>query len=440
MVSFDDVLTQFLQPYFSYSLVFLAISFVCIKIFLRFNSYLDRRTRSIFWLIPLFIPVLVLTVFRPGTIISMLPPLQTSLSPPIIPPMETAFEKMISPIEVPSITGILCLAGLIAATVYFAVTMVFGHRIAARVFHVIMLSPEEYRVLQEKVHEISQKIGISTPKVGLVEDLRPNAFTLGYGRRTVLVFSLGLLNMLDLEELAAVVSHELAHVKANDCFFKSLSYSLSMISFFNPLSYFAVSESQKERELLADERGAKVLGQPRLMANVLTKIGRALQSFPKEHLAVQLSSNLFLVSPLARRPQILAAHPQIAHRVHNIDRLSLKPTPKSTRIIAVVAVSCVLILASVIAGYSMMSFQTAFLQEKEMYMFVCRRSTEFNTSLENSFTLPMETWSTPTSAIVPSLSQFNADLSLGDVNPVLNASDVAQGGFEGIHVVGLPPG
>ena len=46
--------------------------------------------------------------------------------------------------------------------------------------------------------------------------LLPNAFTVGYGRNAVIVFSLGLLNMLDLNELTAVASHELAHVKARD--------------------------------------------------------------------------------------------------------------------------------------------------------------------------------------------------------------------------------
>ena len=65
--------------------------------------------------------------------------------------------------------------------------------------------------------------------------LLPNAFTIGYGRKTVMVFSLGLLNMLDLDELTAVVSHELAHVKAKDYLFKTASYALNILSFFNPL-------------------------------------------------------------------------------------------------------------------------------------------------------------------------------------------------------------
>ena len=429
MVGFDDVLTQVLQPYFSYSLVFFALSFVCVKIFLKFNPYMGKKARSIFWLIPLFVPVFILAIFHPGLVIALPQTLQPSLSPSVIPSATETFEKAIPSIEIPSITGILCLAGLFAATGYFAITTIFGHKIATRIFHVISLSPEEYTNLQEKVLEVSQKMRVSTPKVGLIEDLRPNAFTLGYGRRTMLVFSLGLLNLLDSEELMAVVSHELSHVKAKDVFFKNLSHSLSLLSFFNPFSYFALSEAQKERELLADERGAKSIGQPNLMVKVLTKIGNTLQSFPKEHLAARLSSSMFLVSPLARRPQILAAHPQIAYRVHNINRLSLKTKPKLNNIIAVLFLSCVLILSAIAIGYSMVSFQNAFFNKGEVYMFV-GRSAGFNLSLNDSFTLPIETQSNPPLTANFPFPQFNTELQFDDTVIVPNRSNTVHIEFE----------
>ena len=83
------------------------------------------------------------------------------------------------------------------------------------------MAKDEYVSLQEKVKETAHKLRIAEPKVGLIDDLLPNAFTVGYGQNTMIVFSLGLLNMLDLDELTAVASHELAHVKAKDYLFKS---------------------------------------------------------------------------------------------------------------------------------------------------------------------------------------------------------------------------
>ena len=150
------------------------------------------------------------------------------------------------------------------------------------------MEQDEYASLQERVRETAHKLGISEPKVGFVDDLLPNAFTVGYGRNAVLVFSLGLLNMLDIDELTAVVSHELAHIKAKDYLFKIRSYTLNIISFYNPLSYFTASHCQKERELLADEKGAALLDRPDLYGGGTHKSKQCCRSFLNQ--ALQTSS------------------------------------------------------------------------------------------------------------------------------------------------------
>jgi hypothetical protein len=246
---------------------------------------------------------------------------------------------------------------------YLTFTIVFGQKIAVKAFHVTMMCPEDYTSLQEKVNQTAKKMKVPAPKVGLIDDLRPNAFTLGYGKKTVIVFSLGILKMLNIDELTAVASHELAHVKARDYLFRSLSYTLNILSFFNPLSYLAASQAQKERELLADEKAASLLSQPHVMSDVLVKLEKVLQRFPKERLADRLSASLFLVSPLSRRSEILAAHPQISSRVHNITAFSSKTTPKPINRGTVVAWSLILILAASAVGYGMVSLQTSFLQK-----------------------------------------------------------------------------
>jgi heat shock protein HtpX len=259
-----------------------------------------------------------------------------------------------------SVTGLLCLGAVATALGYLTVTLVFGHRVAIKAFHVVMMSSEDYAPLQEKVAEISKKMRLAPPKVGLIDDLRPNAFTLGFGRKTAIVFSLGILKILDNDELAAVASHELAHVKSKDYLFRSLSYSLNILSFFNPLSYFSASEAQKERELLADERGSDLLREPKLMAHVLAKIDKVLQAFPKESFSAKLSSSLFLVSPLSRRSEILASHPQIAHRVRNINAVT-QFAPKPRHKTATLLLLSILVLTAVASGYAMVQVQNSFL-------------------------------------------------------------------------------
>ena len=91
MVGLDDFLTQFLQPYFFYSLVFLSIAYVCTAIFLKFNTFMSRRYQSIISFMPLLVPVFVLLMFRPEMSISALFPPQNLLLPSVASSAELSF-------------------------------------------------------------------------------------------------------------------------------------------------------------------------------------------------------------------------------------------------------------------------------------------------------------------------------------------------------------
>jgi len=357
MVGLNDFLFQIFQPYFFYSLVFLSIAFVGVKVFLKFNPFISRRLQSIIWLTPLFVPVCVLLLFQPQTQIST-----SSFVPQISVPVGMGVAA--SAPSFFSFTGLLCISGAVAATAYLVLMMFFGSKIALKRFHVVIMAKDQYLSLQEKVKETAQKLRISDPKVGLIDDLLPNAFTVGCGRNAVIVFSLGLLNMLDLDELTAVASHELAHVKARDYVFKSTTYALNILSFFNPLSYFTASQSQKERELLADQKGAALLDKPGLMASVLTKVQAVVQEFPKLSLVDRLSSSLFLVSPLAHRPEILATHPHISHRLQNINAIASTRSKRSRHMIATSLLLGILVCTALMLGYSTMQVQKTVFQKE----------------------------------------------------------------------------
>lgn len=100
--------------------------------------------------------------------------------------------------------------------------------------------------------------------------------------------------------MAAVAAHELAHVKNKDSLFKTVSVALTLLSFFNPFAYFASATTQREREIFADE-GARILGQPRLLAKTLVKIYEGSRAFPKEGFIARLASGLFLTPPTPAR-------------------------------------------------------------------------------------------------------------------------------------------
>ena len=362
-MNFEDVLVQVFQPYFYYSVIFLAISFVCIKIITKCCPFIGSKAKSLIYLIPISGPLFVMLASPPkmalqavsyhfiGSFPTFTQQAPTAFSPfqLIQPPIQQSIVTLVamSTSQILSITGIICLMGLAVGGIYAATTLGFGDWIAGRVLNVINLAPNEYEWLQTEIAKIAKKLSIATPQVALVEDLRPNAFTMGFGRKTRIVFTLGLLNVLDKEEIVAVASHELAHIKSHDFLFKTISNALTAVSFFNPLAYFSFFNAQREREMLADENGAKLLQKPDSLANALTKITAALKNLPKEGRFIRLTSNLLVTSPIIHRPQILSAHPKIDLRLRNISQLTA-PKPKhlkTNKLIAAAILTCIIVIA-----------------------------------------------------------------------------------------------
>lgn len=381
-IDLNYIVIQFFQPYFYYSTTLLIVSFFCVKALAKYNHLLTTRIRSLCYFLPLTIPALLMALTPPWLTMGLffigplshnlrITPLLVFLNPDTAPPLPTAFNHFrligIPPATrltgVPPITSILCAVGLTLALLYIAITIILGDWILKRVFHIVELEPGEYESLQRKVRELSRKLGVKPPRIGLVEDLRPNAFTIGYGRRTMLVFSLGILKTLKERELAAVAAHELAHVKNHDFLFKTLSITLTLLSFFNPFAYLASITSQREREILADEDGTRALEHPNLLAKTLVKIYQASRAFPKEGLIVRLTSGLFLSSPGSIGSRLLSTHPKLDRRVENIRRLYNGRGPVHSNPWAPIVISILIIVAGVASMYYLASIQSSFVRQ-----------------------------------------------------------------------------
>jgi heat shock protein HtpX len=67
------------------------------------------------------------------------------------------------------------------------------------------------------VAELARRVGLPTPRVYLIDEPHPNAFATGRNPQNAAVAATtGLLAILDRDEVAAVMAHELAHVKNRD--------------------------------------------------------------------------------------------------------------------------------------------------------------------------------------------------------------------------------
>ena len=84
--------------------------------------------------------------------------------------------------------------------------------------------------LAEAVDKVIAVRGIKTPRMGIIRDGNPNAFTFGWTKNSArIVITTGILNYLNEEEQKAVVSHELGHVVHNDFIVMTLVFAVPLV-------------------------------------------------------------------------------------------------------------------------------------------------------------------------------------------------------------------
>src|SRR5213080_1613025 len=125
--------------------------------------------------------------------------------------------------------------------------------------------------LQDFSNLLSDFEGVPRVRVRMVGTGDALAMAVGGAEQTIML-SLGLLTLLERDEMETVIAHELMHLKHHDAEFKVFSRLLSRVLFFDPFSKFFDPAVHREREYLADEMGGRSSGKPAALASALLKI------------------------------------------------------------------------------------------------------------------------------------------------------------------------
>jgi heat shock protein HtpX len=211
----------------------------------------------------------------------------------------------------------------------------------------------EGAALSRMVHEMADAAGMPRPAVYILDNDQPNAFATGRNPANAAVAATtGLLRSLSREEIAAVMAHELAHIRNHDTtimtitatFAGAISMLANFAMFFGrgrngmgligtlalmilaPMAAALVQMAiSRSREYEADRVGAEICGNPLWLASALQKIsGLAARIDNDAAERNPATAHMFIVNPLHAHAhdRLFSTHPNPENRIRALREIA----------------------------------------------------------------------------------------------------------------------
>ncbi len=220
------------------------------------------------------------------------------------------------------------------------VTYFFSDKIAIASNKAKPLSREMGPEIYASVEKLTEKMGLPMPALYYTEAMQANAFATGRSpKKSAVVVTAGLLNVLNHAELEGVLAHELGHIKNRDILTATVaSVMASVLSFTARMRTVSRERSSlidllimitvpigalllqmalsRNREYEADETAAEAIGDGDPLADALLKIS---DSVSRTDMNVNPSfSSLYILNPFTRGSKVanlFSTHPPVGERV-----------------------------------------------------------------------------------------------------------------------------
>ncbi len=245
----------------------------------------------------------------------------------------------------------------------------FSDRIALYAMHGRIVTPEQAPELHGVIDRLCALADMPKPAVAIADVDVPNAFATGRSpSKAVVCATTGLIARLEVEELEAVLAHELSHVAHRDVAVMTVASFLGVLAglitrfglyagFYGGfggnngdgddegdnmalvliavvavsavvygLSFLLTRALSRYRELSADRSGAMLTGRPSALASALTKVSGQIARIPTRDLRQAEAFNAFFFAP-ALAPgfslsSLFATHPPLDRRLEQLAVLS----------------------------------------------------------------------------------------------------------------------
>lgn len=217
-----------------------------------------------------------------------------------------------------------------------------------------MVEPTQYPQVYGILQRLAQQADLPTPRLAMIDSPMPNAFATGRNpKHAVIAVTTGLLNRLSEPELAAVLGHEMTHIRNRDMVVMTMAGSFAAVaawitqwgfwfglgdrrrndnSFMIVLlvsvavaviSHVLVMALSRYREYAADRGGALLTGAPEELSSALLRITGTMAHIPSQDLReAQPLSALFIASPSRGAvAELFSDHPSVEHRIERLQKL-----------------------------------------------------------------------------------------------------------------------
>jgi heat shock protein HtpX len=217
-------------------------------------------------------------------------------------------------------------------------------------------APDLYRI----VRRLATRDAIPMPRVYVIPGDTPNAFATGRNpQHAAVAVTEGIMRVLDDNELAGVIAHELSHVKNRDTLTMTIAATLAgaitylahmaqwaaifggrrsddedsaggglvgglLLAILAPIAAMLVQMAiSRTREFQADASGARLAGQPWGLAKALEKLEMAASMAPMD--ATPATAHLFIVNPLrgGGLMSLFSTHPPTQERIARLRAMRL---------------------------------------------------------------------------------------------------------------------
>jgi heat shock protein HtpX len=246
------------------------------------------------------------------------------------------------------------LIALVIAVAMNAYTWWNSDRMVLKMHGAHLASGKAGSALEQMVHDMADRAGMPRPTVYIIENAQPNAFATGRNPENAAVAATtGLLQNLSREEIAAVMAHELAHIRNHDTTIMTITATfagaISMLANFalffggnrnNPLGLIGTlalmilaplgaalvqMAISRGREYEADRVGAEICGNPLWLASALEKISGLASRIDNETAERNpATAHMFIINPLHAhaRDKLFSTHPAAENRIRALREMA----------------------------------------------------------------------------------------------------------------------